>query len=85
MRPGRRQQFASNVSPPALRIGLSGDEVLAWWPTNHAAGFILESGVGLGTNQNWSAFSGPPNTIGDQNVVAMDATPGSKFFRLRKR
>jgi hypothetical protein len=78
------QLVVSNVPPPTLRISLSGDEVLVWWPTNHAAGFILESRGGLGTHGNWSALPGPTSTIGDQHVAVVDATPGSKFFRLRK-
>jgi hypothetical protein len=74
----------SNVPPPALQIGLSGDEVLVWWRTNRAAGFILESSDSLGAHGNWSALTGPTSTIGDQYVAVVDATAGSKFFRLRR-
>jgi len=68
---------------PQLRIARSATDLLIWWPTN-SADFLLESSVGLGSNQNWSLFAGPIITVGDEHVAAADTATRSKFFRLRK-
>lgn len=67
---------------PSLNINLSGQFVLVWWPTN-SAGFQLETSPRIGTDQNWTTYSGPITVIGEQNVVVADATSGSRYFRLR--
>lgn len=67
---------------PSLSINLSGQFVLVWWPTS-AAGFRLETSPRIGTDQNWTTYSGPITVIGQQNVVVGDGTSGSRYFRLR--
>jgi hypothetical protein len=69
--------------PPALHITPAATIVLVSWSTN-AVGFVLEGSTGLRTNQNWTVASGPINVFGDRNVVALDATSESKFFRLHR-
>ena len=72
-----------NVIAPRLQIGLSGDLVFIWWPAS-ASGFVLETSASLGTGQSWSRFTGSILVIGDQNVAAVNAVSGRRFFRLRK-
>jgi hypothetical protein len=69
---------------PSLHLSRSGGAVIIWWPTN-AAGFELETSISLGTSQNWTHPGWPILVLGDQNVVAADASVGRRFFRLRKQ
>jgi hypothetical protein len=69
---------------PSLQISQSSGAVIIWWPTN-ASGFELETCSSFGTNQNWTPLNWPILVLGDQNIVAADASIGQRFFRLRKR
>lgn len=68
---------------PSLHIIRSGGTVIMWWPTNFP-GFGLEATTSIGADQNWVPLNWPILVIGDQNVVAADASIGRRFFRLRK-
>lgn len=81
---GIQVEFVVRILPPALQISLAGDDVLVWWPTNQASGCLLETSTSLGPNQQWSVFPGPVSIVGDQHMATVDATTGSKFFRLRQ-
>ena len=78
------QSALVTVISPRLQIGHSGDLVLIWWPAS-AAGFLLETSASLGGGQSWSRFTGSTLVIGDQNVVAVNAISGRRFFRLHKQ
>jgi hypothetical protein len=70
--------------PPTLQISTAGGIALIWWPTN-ITGFMLETSPRLGPGQSWTTFPGPVDVIGDENLAAVDASIGSKFFRLHRR
>ena len=78
------QLSLTNLPPPKLNISPADGEVLVWWPTNHASGYLLETSITLGANENWRLSPDPVTVLGDLNVVAIDPTSGSKFFRLHK-
>jgi hypothetical protein len=73
------------VTVPAqrLQIGLRVDVVLVRWPTNDSS-LVLETSVGVGSNQTWNTFPGPIHIFGKQNVVTAETTNRLQFFRLRK-
>jgi hypothetical protein len=66
-----------------LQIGSTANRVVLWWPTN-TPGFALETSSRVGTNQSWTVFPGPVLVVSDQNVVVVDPTGPSGFFRLHR-
>ena len=63
-------------APPAITIGLSGNQVTLSWPAS-AVGFTLESSDDL-LGTTWTPVSG---VVG--NTVTLDVGPGNQFFRLK--
>lgn len=71
-----------NQTPPSVTAHLSGSQLTLNWPADHA-GWTLQMqtntlGTGLGTN--W--VSVPGSSSGTSQVIAVDPTGGSVFYRL---
>lgn len=79
----RAEVTISILPPPSLSITPAGQFVLIWWPAM-VPNFALETSSSLGASQHWMTFNGPVSVIGGQNVIVVDATRGTKFFRLHK-
>ncbi|HKS37020.1 MAG TPA: hypothetical protein VJW76_07515 [Verrucomicrobiae bacterium] len=62
---------------PTLSVSVSGNSLTVSWPTSEA-GFTLESANSL-ANPAWGPVGGVTN-----NSVTVTATPGNKFYRLRR-
>jgi hypothetical protein len=67
---------------PKLTLGRTTDGFEATWLAS-VGGFVLEAADRL-DNPTWTPVTGIPAIEGDQQVVRVDATPGARFFRLRK-
>jgi len=67
---------------PKLSVSLSGKNALLSWPAS-AAGFVLESSATL-SPANWSSVATAPAVAGGQNSVTVDASSGTRFYRLKK-
>ena len=71
------------VNPrPKLTITLAGSNVVVSWPTS-ATDFVFESTSSL-SSPNWTLVTKPPDVIGDQNTVTVNAASGTTYYRLRK-
>jgi hypothetical protein len=65
------------VGPPTLSYSLAGTQLTLSWSTD-VTGFTLEYAESLPAT-SWTPVSGVVN-----NQVAVDASSGKRFFRLRK-
>ena len=72
----------ANVGP-ALSVKISGATLNLSWPTN-PNGFVLQSATTLSSGGNWQDSNLTPTIVGEQNVVTVNPTGSSGFFRLRK-
>lgn len=70
-------------TPPSLSIALSGLNAILSWPTNHSAGYSLESNAQVDDAGGWEAVGTPVEIQGDNNTVTVAAS-GTRFFRLKK-
>jgi hypothetical protein len=70
-------------APPALAIALSGANVILSWPTNHSAGYSLESNPKVTDSGGWEAVGAPVVTVDTRNTVTVSAS-GTRYFRLKK-
>jgi hypothetical protein len=61
----------------------SGANTTVSWPI-YPTGFVLESANSLSPPVAWSANNPAPVVVGNQNVVSLNATNASQFFRLRR-
>ncbi|HVM50191.1 MAG TPA: LamG-like jellyroll fold domain-containing protein [Candidatus Acidoferrum sp.] len=79
-------QFAAvtyTVPQPRLQAMLALPNVVLFWATNNADGFVLESTPSLpNSNPVWSS-AGSPSVVGAQYFVTNSAA-GRTFYRLRK-
>ncbi len=67
---------------PSLRLTpVSGTLHNLSWPSS-AAGFVPQFSDALGGN--WLPLSGTPTVVGDQNVLPIQATNVTRFYRLKK-
>ena len=67
---------------PALQIAQAGASAVINWPFN-AVGFNLETASSL-SSVSWSNVNDPVEIAGTRNFVT-NASPGTKFFRLRQQ
>jgi hypothetical protein len=74
------------AQPPILSIvpvGGGSGQVLISWPAGYA-GLVLESTADLSDPDGWTPVDAQVETIGDTSAVAMTATGGAQFYRLRQ-
>ena len=69
---------ADNVADAKSSIRRGGDN----WPFN-AVGFNLETAPGL-SSPSWSSVTDAVEIVGTRNFVT-NASPGTKYFRLRQQ
>jgi len=67
---------------PQLAVNHAGNNAVLSWPVS-AAGFVLEYTTTLAP-PDWTLDPNTPVVIGDQNSVTVEATSGTKFYRLKK-
>jgi hypothetical protein len=61
----------------------SGPGLVLRWPV-YPAGFVLETAADMTASVLWSANTAVPVVTNNQNSVALSATNGSQYFRLRR-
>lgn len=76
------QMSRAQVSP-RLEIQRSFNQVQLRWGTS-AAGFVLEQTDQLSVSQGWQLVAEQRQIEGDKFMVAVTASNGSRFFRLRE-
>ena len=67
---------------PKLAVSRAGRNALLSWPAS-TSGFVLETASIL-SPPSWTLVTTPTVVVGDQNSVTVDATSGTKFYRLKK-
>jgi hypothetical protein len=72
--------LATNV---ALSASSSGGRLTMTWPVA-SSGFTLESSSTLGSGTVWTPALIPPTVVGVNNMVNIDSTNRTMFFRLRR-
>jgi hypothetical protein len=68
---------------PFLNATMNGNELILSWPTN-AAGFALQSTVGLSPSITWNDCTNTPTIVGTQFILTNNISSGAQFYRLRK-
>lgn len=71
------------TTPPTLFVTRSNSTAVISWPTN-ATGFNLQGATNLNSPINWANVTNSVVVSGTNNTVAVVATSGNQFFRLRK-
>ncbi len=71
------------AAPPKLSVALSNSTAIISWPTS-ATGFNLEGAANLNSPISWAPVANPVTVVGTNNTVAVSATSGNQFFRLKK-
>ena len=74
--------LAPFTNSPALRIELTGANVLLTWP-HPSTGFQLEKTLNL-TAPQWTNVNTAPVQSGPEWQVLQSVTPGAHFYRLRR-
>ncbi|MBI4663547.1 MAG: hypothetical protein HY735_32500 [Verrucomicrobia bacterium] len=74
--------LTAEIERPALRVSLSGRNVVLSWPTN-AVGFSLEAAENLGT-PTWTGVSAVPVVTGENHSVKLPFGSGNRFYRLKQ-
>jgi hypothetical protein len=69
--------FLAMVGPPSLSYSLNGKQLTLSWPAD-VTGFVLQSATNL-TGGSWIPVDGVVN-----NQVTVDASSGTRFFRLSR-
>ena len=69
--------------PPRLSIASNTAQLQLTWPTN-ATSFVLQSATTLANGGDWQDSGLTLTIVGDQNVVTVDTTGPSGFFRLHQ-
>ncbi|MCI0538428.1 MAG: alkaline phosphatase D family protein, partial [Verrucomicrobiales bacterium] len=72
------------LTSPELEVARVATGVRVSWPLG-ATNFVLQSAISLGDTPDWSDETLNPTTVGEQNVVLLQATSVDKFYRLRRR
>ncbi len=79
------QVAPASVQSVALQIWRSRSQVVVAWPASAAAaGFALETSLGLGADRSWLASTDVPVVSGASLVVTNATAAGATFYRLRK-
>ena len=76
-------KIADALALPLIRIMRSGSTVVITWPVT-AVGFELEETKTLSSIPNWSPVTNAPVVVSNQNTATVEASEGTKFFRLKK-
>jgi hypothetical protein len=71
------------AAPPRLAVDAANGSLQLAWPTN-ASGFILQSATRLANGGDWQDSNFTPTENNGQNVVSIEATNTTGFFRLRQ-
>ncbi len=74
--------FLKPAGPP-LSVSRDGETLLLSWLAS-ASGFVLQSSPTLGSGAVWQDVTTEAVVIGDRKVVTVEATSGTRFFRLKK-
>jgi hypothetical protein len=69
--------------PVPLTINLSGPNVLLSWPTNNAAGFVLQGSTNL-SSPNWSSVPASITNLNGFYQTTIPATGAATFYRLKR-
>jgi hypothetical protein len=75
--------IVQQLPAPALKVTRSSDSLVVTWPTR-ASGAVLEVKDALTPGSPWLPVGTPPIIVGAQNVVTVDITGTSQFFRLQR-
>ena len=67
---------------PVLSIDRIGNEIEITWPTDGAAGYVLQTTQSLSPGSTWSNESTPPTEADRTRRVRLPAMPGIHFYRL---
>ena len=67
-----------------LRIERAGPNVVISWPTNDAAGFVLQSKTVFDSTSVWASVPGLPVQSGNRFYVTNSATGFARFYQLAK-
>lgn len=68
---------------PFLSVVRSGENLVISWPTN-SFGFVLQETTTLAVSGSWQNSSPAPVVSGTMNILTLPASPGLKFYRLKK-
>src|SRR6185295_5246363 len=71
---------AGSCARPALRIALSGPNIILAWPL-WASNFMLLEGISLST---WTTNYSSPTVSSNENILTVSPDSGPKFYRLNK-
>ena len=69
---------------PVLSLAPSGSSAVVSWPTADTDGFALEQAAALGAGSAWVSNTTALADDGTNSWVAVPATDGAQFFRLRR-
>ena len=69
---------------PRLSVVRSGGNVIITWPSADSLGYIVEEGGTLGLSASWATSGATLSDDGTTKSATLPATPGYKFFRLRR-
>jgi uncharacterized delta-60 repeat protein len=70
---------------PPLRLTSSGEELVLTWPVSGAANAVLEFSDSLSPGAIWAAEPATPVLIGNQQVLPIESSAPTRFYRLRAR
>ncbi len=73
-----------NHGRPRLGIGLTGGSFNINWSTNADSGFVLQSATNLMPPIVWQNVTNKPQTVGNQNVLALPMSNKAAYFRLQE-
>jgi hypothetical protein len=65
---------------PRLRVEVSDDDLLLYWPTNQTDGFLLQSSTTI--PGGWSDVDGSPTVVGEEYCFFFPLEDSNRFFRL---
>lgn len=68
---------------PFLSVVRSGENVIVSWPSN-SLGFVLQETATLAAPGSWQNSSPAPVIAGTNHTFTLPASPGLRFYRLRK-
>ena len=69
---------------PRLSVVRTGGNVIISWPSADSTGYVVEQTGTLAVPASWSTSGAALSDDGTTKSVTLPATPGYKFFRLRK-
>jgi hypothetical protein len=70
-------------SRPSLAISWTGDQAALSWPVS-ATGYTVQTSPTLGAGAAWLNITTTPNVSNGQNIIAIDPSEHTRFYRLIK-